>query len=140
MNNKFLIILSISIGIIVIPVILGCLFFTCVLNSTNNKIIVAVLANSADTEVVKEEIINIPHVKKIQFEYKDEQWSEDSEDLQNIGMGANYKNKIKIKVDKQKNLERVYSKVKEKEYVEHIGYFPDTEIFDSVGKAFKVEE
>ena len=139
MSNKFLVILSIAVGIIVVPFILGSMFFSYILKTTENQIVVAVINPKANIEEVKEEILQLPHVKKVLIDYRDEQWA-DIEDAESLGMGVRSKDQVKIKVDKQKNLKKVFEKVSEKEYVEKVNYFPDTEFFDGVGRAFMVDK
>lgn len=138
MSNKVIVMLSIAVGIFAIPVIIGVLFFSFLLKTTENQIIVAVINPKVNIEDVKEDIIKIPHIKKIFIEYKDEQYSDIYDEMDNYGLGAKYKDQVKIKVDKQKNLNKVFEEVSSKEYVDKANYLPDTEVFDGVGRAFRV--
>ena len=140
MNNKFLnILMATVVSIIVVPLVFGSLFFSYVLKRTENKIIVVVIRPKANIEKVKEEISKIPHVKKIAIDYKDEQWDDMGEELESLGMGIRNKDQVKIRVDKQKNLKKVFNKVSQLDYAENVNYFPDTGVFDGVGKAFRVD-
>ena len=140
MNNKFLnVLLASVVAIIVIPIFFGTMFFSYVLRSTEKKIIVVVIRAKTNIETVKEEISKIPHVKKIAIDYKDEQWDDMDNELEDFGMGIRNKDQVKIRVDKQKNLKKVFDKVSQLDYAENVNYFPDTGVFDGVGRAFKVD-
>ena len=129
MKNKLLISVIISIVLLIIftPIFVVGSGINCILQS-RKQIIIVTLKNEADIEASKNLISRIPHVKKITVVYKDKEWEKMLKEMGNIpNIKDSLRNKIFIKADNQKNIEKIKNLLKEKNFIEDINYGPDTE-------------
>ena len=123
----------------VIAILLACGVigtFACSLIQPHNQVIVVTLKTGTNIETQETEILKIPHVKKIKVKTKEDQWSNYVNKWDLPKMENPFKDTIIIRVDKQKNIEEVFEKVSQKDYVEKADYSTEADVYDGLGKAF----
>lgn len=133
-NLLISVVILIVILIILTPIFVVGSGINCFLQSRKQIIIVA-LKNEADIEASKNLISKIPHVKKITVIYKDKEWEKMLKEMGNIpNIKGSLRNKIFIKADNQKNIEKIKHHLKEKDFIEDISYGSDTECAEKILK------
>ena len=125
MNKKILIII-----IALIPFIIAGSAFSSTIN--RKKVIVVSLKNEANIEVSKNEVLKIPHVKKITVVYRDEEWSKYVNKYDLPKMENPFKNELIIKTDKPENMENVYNEIQRKDFSEKIRYDSDKTLIQKI--------
>ena len=125
MNKKILIII-----IALIPFIIAGSAFSSTIN--RKKVIVVSLKNEANIEVSKNEVLKIPHVKKITVVYRDEEWSKYVNKYDLPKMENPFKNELIIKTDKPENMENVYNEIQRKDFSEEIRYDSDKTLIQKI--------
>ena len=84
--------------------------------------IIVTLKNEADINASKNKILELTQVKIISTKYRDKEWSKmvNKYDLPN--MENPFKNEFVIKTNKKADINEIYNKIKEMDFVENIKY------------------
>ncbi len=80
------------------------------------------LKNEASIESSKDKILQISNVKIISTKYRDKEWSKmvNKYDLPN--MENPFKNEFVIKINKKADINEIYNKIKDMDFVENVEY------------------
>ena len=87
---------------------------------------VVTLKNETNLETAKDIILKIPHIRIIKITDRNKEWSKyvnKYDDLPNIQNP--FKNEIFIKTNKDANINEIYNKIKEMDFIEDVKYVPD---------------
>lgn len=83
------------------------------------------LKNDADADTIKNEILKIPQVKITDIKYRDKEWSKMVNKMDLPNMENPFKNEIFIKTNKKANINDIYNKIKEMDFVEDVDLSSD---------------
>ncbi len=126
MNKNILLIIF----VILISLIVTGSAFSSTIN--RSKVIILTLKNEADIEKSKNEVLKIPHVKKISITYRDKEWSKYVNKYDLPKMENPFKNELIVKVDKKINLEEVFNEVQKKDFSEKVRYDLDKTLMQKI--------
>ena len=130
MNNKLLlmiVLLFIFVGIFTIFITVAnakSLKFLC----SKKQNITVTLKNETNLENAKDKISKIPQIKIVKITDRNEEWSKyinKYDDLPN--MQNPFKNEFVLKINKKTDINEIFSKLKEMDFVEDVKYDSDTE-------------
>ena len=129
MNSK---ILSI-VGVIVLLVGICTVFITVVnakglnLLCSKKQSMLITLKNDAKMDIAKEKISKIPHVKITKIQYRDKEWSKMVNKMDLPKMDNPFKNEFTLKISKKADINEIYKKITEMDFVEKVEDISDKE-------------
>ena len=88
---------------------------------------VVTLKNEADVDAVKNKILKIPKVKITDIKYRDKEWSRMVNKMDLPKMENPFKNEIYIKTNKNADINEIYNKIKEIDFVKDVDFASDKE-------------
>lgn len=132
MNHKILLIIAIlvmSVGLFTVFITVAngkTLNFLC----SKNQNITVILKNEADIEKAKAKISEIPKIKILKITDRNKEWSKyvNKYDLPN--MENPFKHKFIIKINKNADINEIYSKIKEMDFIENVIDASDAECLE----------
>ena len=130
MNNKMLLII-----VMLIMFISAFIVFITVANAKNlnflcpkKQNITVILKNETNLEKAKAKILEIPQIKILKITDRNKEWSKyvnKYDDLPNIQNP--FKNEFVIKTNKKANVNEIFNKIKEMDFIEDVKYVSNTE-------------
>ena len=87
--------------------------------------IMATLKNDAKIDAAKEKILQIPRVKIISIKDRDKEWSKMVNKMDLPNMQNPFKNEFIIKTNRNADVNEIYEKIKEMDFVEKVEYISD---------------
>ena len=94
---------------------------------TNKNNIIVTLKNDADIEKSKRTISEIPQIKIIKITDRDKEWSKMVNKMDLPNMQNPFKNEFTIHTKKKANINEIYNKLKDMDFVENVKYVSETE-------------
>ena len=86
-----------------------------------------VLNNEANIDKAKDKILEIPLIKIIKIQNRDEEWSKMVNKMDLPKMDNPFKNEFIIKTNKRANSQEIFNKIKDMSFVEDVQFVSDTE-------------
>ena len=88
--------------------------------------IIVTLKNTSDIYVSKKEILKIPQVKITNIKYREKEWSKMVNKMDLPNMENPFKNEFTVKIEKNANINEIYNKIKDMDFVENVQYITNT--------------
>ena len=136
MNNKLLF-------AVVTIIILTCIFAlsTTLANAKNldifsskKQIMIVTLKNDVNIDVSKDKISQVPQIKIVKIKDRNKEWSNMVNKMDLPKMENPFKNEFIIKTNKRADINEIYNKIKQMDFVEDVEYSSDTKYSKNTNK------